>query len=102
MPEISDTQVTPAQLTAALAARIRGPYADSDTAAAAEVTAEAIRYLNHAAPGAGSPSPPPSTPFGYCAASDYLLTNVFAIIALRRPPDVIRCHASAPMPHKYP
>jgi hypothetical protein len=38
----------PAQLTAALTARIDGPYADTDTVAAADLTAETIRYLNHA------------------------------------------------------
>jgi hypothetical protein len=48
MPETSDIRVTTAQLTAGLAGLIHGPYADASTAGAAELAAEAVRYLNHA------------------------------------------------------
>jgi hypothetical protein len=47
----------PAQLAAALAARTGGPHGDGDTAGAAEAAAEAIRYLNHAAPRGGITDP---------------------------------------------
>jgi hypothetical protein len=58
MPETPDTTApAPAQLAAALAARTHGPYADADTAGAAEATAETIRYLNHAAPRGGVTEP---------------------------------------------
>ena len=59
MPENSrtDSQLTPAQLTASLAALVNGPYADTSTAGAADLAAEAIRYLNYAAPRGGITEP---------------------------------------------
>jgi hypothetical protein len=40
--------VTPARLTAELTGRLDGPHADEHTAAAAELAAEAVRFLNYA------------------------------------------------------
>jgi hypothetical protein len=40
--------MTPDQLAGRLTARLDGPHADEHTAGAAELAAEAIRYLNHA------------------------------------------------------
>jgi hypothetical protein len=57
MPETSDTSVTAVQLTASLAGLIHGPYADAGTADAANLTAETIRYLNHAAAKGGITDP---------------------------------------------
>jgi prephenate dehydratase len=57
MPETSDAPVTTDQLTASLAAVAVGPYADASTAAAAELAAETIRYLNHAAAKGGITDP---------------------------------------------
>jgi hypothetical protein len=59
MPENTrtDSQPTPAQLTASLATLIHGPYANASTAGAAEPAAEAIRYLNYAAPRGGITKP---------------------------------------------
>jgi len=47
MPENTDTgsQLSPAQLTARLAARLHGPYDDLDTVGAADLTAAAYRLL---------------------------------------------------------
>jgi hypothetical protein len=47
MPETP--AATPQQLTAALAALVNGPYDDAETAATADLAAEAVRYLNYAA-----------------------------------------------------
>jgi hypothetical protein len=55
VPETS--AATPQQLTASLAARIDGPYADADTAATADLAAEAARYLNYAAAKGGITDP---------------------------------------------
>jgi hypothetical protein len=61
MPEDTDpgsaAAPAPAQLAAALAARIGGPHCDADTVGAAEAAAEAVRYLNHAAPRGGITEP---------------------------------------------
>ncbi len=59
MPATSDagSPLTPAQLTGRLTALIHGPYADADTAGGADLAAEAIRYLNYAAPGGGITDP---------------------------------------------
>jgi hypothetical protein len=57
MPETGDIPIAFAQLTAGLAGLIHGPYADASTADAAELTAEAIRYLNHAAVKGGITDP---------------------------------------------
>jgi hypothetical protein len=48
--------VTPGEIAAALPALMDGPHSDEDTAAVAELAAEAVRFLNyatghHAAPG---------------------------------------------------
>jgi hypothetical protein len=40
--------MTPAQLTGQLTAALNGPHADAHTAAAAQLTAEAARFLNYA------------------------------------------------------
>lgn len=52
MPE-NNSPFTPEHLNAALAGLIHGPYTDDDTAHAANLAAEAVRYLNHAAPQGG-------------------------------------------------
>ena len=57
MTETSDTPHTTAQLTASLAALTHGPYADASTAGAADLAAETIRYLNHAAAKGGIADP---------------------------------------------
>jgi len=57
MPEITDIQVIPAQLTASLIALVHGPYADPCTIAAADLAAETIRYLNYAVPRGGITEP---------------------------------------------
>jgi hypothetical protein len=57
MREISNISVTPAQLTASLASLTHGPYTDLSTAAAADLAAETIRYLNDAAPMGGITDP---------------------------------------------
>jgi hypothetical protein len=51
MTETSTSPATPAQLTAGLVALIHGPYADTSTAAAADLAAESVRYLNYATRG---------------------------------------------------
>jgi hypothetical protein len=55
MPENTDadSHLTPAQLTERLAVLVHGPYDDLDTADAAGLAAEAVRYLNHAVPRGG-------------------------------------------------
>ena len=57
MPETNDLPVTTAQLAAGLAGLIHGPYADASTASAADLAAETIRYLNHAAAKGGITEP---------------------------------------------
>jgi hypothetical protein len=57
MPETSDIPVTTAQLTVGLAGLTVGPYADASTAAAGDLAAETIRYLNHAAAKGGITEP---------------------------------------------
>jgi hypothetical protein len=57
MRDISNISVTPAQLTASLASLTHGPYTDLSTAAAADLAAETIRYLNDAAPKGGITDP---------------------------------------------
>ena len=57
MPETSAIPVATAQLAAGLAGLIHGPYADASTADAADLAAEAIRYLNHAAAKGGITEP---------------------------------------------
>jgi hypothetical protein len=57
MPETTDTPATTAQLAAGLAGLIHGPYADASTAGAAELTADTLRYLNHAAAKGGITDP---------------------------------------------
>jgi len=56
MPE-TDIPAATAQLTAVLAGLVAGPYADASTAGAAELAAETIRYLNHAAAKGGITDP---------------------------------------------
>jgi hypothetical protein len=55
MPESNSNPftLTPAHLSACLITLIHGPYADTDTANVAAITAETIRYLNYAAPRGG-------------------------------------------------
>lgn len=57
MPEITDTPVSAARLTASLAGLVHGPYCDDDTAGVAALAAEAVRYLNHAVLGDGVTDP---------------------------------------------
>jgi hypothetical protein len=57
MPDTSRAPDTTAQLSADLARLAVGPYADAGTADAAELAAEAIRYLNHAAAKGGITEP---------------------------------------------
>jgi hypothetical protein len=57
MPEASHAPDTAARLAAALAALCDGPYADADTAGAAELTAQASRYLCYAAAKGGVTDP---------------------------------------------
>jgi hypothetical protein len=57
MPETSDNPVTTAQLAAGLAGLTVGPYADATTSGAADLAAETIRYLNHAAAKGGITEP---------------------------------------------
>jgi hypothetical protein len=59
MPETAANPfaVTPALLTQHLADLAHGPYADADTADAAGLAAEAVRYLNYAAPRGGVTDP---------------------------------------------
>jgi hypothetical protein len=45
------TAITPGQMAAGLTARLDGPHADEDTAAAARLAAEAVRFLNYATAG---------------------------------------------------
>jgi hypothetical protein len=40
--------MTPAEILAGLAFRLDGPHSDEDTAAVAELTADAVRFLNYA------------------------------------------------------
>lgn len=55
--ESSPFTITPAHLSACLVTLIHGPYADADTAGVAGLAAEAVRYLNHAAPRGGVTDP---------------------------------------------
>jgi hypothetical protein len=57
MPETSHAPDTTEQLTASLAGLTDGPYADASTEGAAALTAETIRYLNHAAAKGGITEP---------------------------------------------
>jgi hypothetical protein len=57
MPETGNTPLTPAQLAASLAGLLHRPYSDDDTVGAAALTAETMRYLNHAAPRDGITTP---------------------------------------------
>jgi hypothetical protein len=57
MPETSHAPDSTAQLAAGLAALTVGPYADATTAGAADLAAETIRYLNHAAAKGGITDP---------------------------------------------
>jgi hypothetical protein len=57
MHESSHAPDTTAQLSAGLASLTNGPYTDADTAGAAELAAETIRYLNHAAAKGGITEP---------------------------------------------
>lgn len=59
MPEndSSPFTITPAHLRACLVALVHGPYADADTAVVGGLAAEAVRYLNHAAPRGGVTDP---------------------------------------------
>jgi hypothetical protein len=57
MPETTDIPVTAAQLTASLAGLTDGPYTDAGAASAADLAAETIRYLNHAAAKGGVTDP---------------------------------------------
>jgi hypothetical protein len=87
MPENADPgsaspALAPAQLAAALAARIGGPHCDADTVGAAETAAEAIRYLNHAAPRGGVTEPATvSTAAAALAAAAYRLPQLLAQLA---------------------
>jgi hypothetical protein len=81
MPENSrtDNRLTPAQLTASLAALIHGPYVDASTAGAADLAAEAIRYLNYAAPRGGITEPATvATVAADLAATAYRLPQLLA------------------------
>jgi hypothetical protein len=49
--------LTPAHLTICLTTLINGPYADADTADVAGLAAEAVRYLDYAAPRGGITDP---------------------------------------------
>jgi hypothetical protein len=62
MPEndSSPFTITPTHLRACLVTLVHGPYADADTAVVGGLAAEAVRYLNHAFPRAGSPTWPRS------------------------------------------
>ena len=53
--------MTPQEIAARLPELTGGPHDDDTITALAQITAEAIRALNHAtfSPGRGSPSPPP-------------------------------------------
>jgi hypothetical protein len=53
VPTDTDRPLSPAQLAECLAALVAGPYDDLDTAGAAGLAAEAVRYLNHAVPRGG-------------------------------------------------
>lgn len=56
--------MTPDQLAAALTARLDGPHTDQDTAGAARLAAETVRYLNHATgPHAGQGLTEPATAY---------------------------------------
>src|ERR1700733_13986283 len=59
MPENSrtDSQLTPAQLTASLAGLVHGPYSDADTVGVVGLAAETIRYFNYAVPRGGITEP---------------------------------------------
>jgi hypothetical protein len=59
MPENNSSMftLTPAHLTACLVTLVNGPYADDDTAGVADLAAEAVRYLNYAAPRGGVTDP---------------------------------------------
>ena len=57
MPETRRAPHAAARLAAGLASLAHGPHDDAGTAAAAELTAETIRYLNHAAAKGGVTDP---------------------------------------------
>jgi hypothetical protein len=64
----------PQQLTASIAALVNGPYADADTAAAADLAAEAARYLNYAAAKGGL-----TDPATIAAVTSSLATTVYRL-----------------------
>jgi hypothetical protein len=73
--------MTPKRLAVELTRRLDGPHADEHTAAAADLTAEAIRYLNYAT---GSHSPEglvyPATVYAIAAdlsSAAYRMTQLF-------------------------
>ena len=72
----------PAQLAAALAARIDGPHGDADTVGAAVAAAEAVRYLNHASPRGGVTEPATvSTVAAALAAAAYRMPQLLTQLA---------------------
>jgi len=65
-----------------MAARVHGPYADADSASAAEVTAGALRYLNHAAPRGGVTEPATvTTVAAHLAATAHRLPQLLTQLA---------------------
>jgi hypothetical protein len=55
--EASPFTLAPAHLSVCLVTLIHGPYADADTVGVADLAAEAVRYLNYAAPRGGVTDP---------------------------------------------
>jgi hypothetical protein len=77
--------MTPKRLARELAARLDGPHADEHTAGAAELCAEAVRFLNYAT---GSHSPEglvfPATVYSIAAdlsSAAYRMTQLFGQLA---------------------
>ncbi len=71
---VPTVRMTPDQMAAELAARLDGPHTDDDTAAAAQLICQAVRFLNYAtAAGAGLTYP----------ATVYTVTGELAVAAAR-------------------
>lgn len=83
MPDNNSTlTLTPAHLTACLAGLVNGPYADADTAVAADLAAEAVRYLNYAAPRGGVTDPATvASVAGSLATAAYRLPQLLSALA---------------------
>jgi hypothetical protein len=89
MPETtspdSGAALTPAQLADALTALTHGPYGAASTVGAADLAAEAVRYLNHAAAKGGITDPATIATLTSLAAALAAVHNLTATLHTAEP-----------------